>query len=336
MLDLSYREGDEVEAGAVLARLDSRLAELDVASAEAEVASAKGLLAQREAELDRARRDLDRVRSLDARGSANPRELDEAETRVSTSDALLTQARASVALGEAQLGRAREMLADKTVKAPFAGRVVRRMTEVGQWVSAGDAVMELVELDRLEAYLDVPEQLVPYLPERGSTITLTAPGSGAEAISGRFEAIVPVGDSLSRIFRLRLIVDRGESGLLPGMSARAMTPTGERMEGLTVHKDAILRDAAGAFVYAALPASGGDGRQAMPMRVSPLFAVGNRIVIREGSVAPGMALLVTGNERVYPTQALQVLNPDALRGGGSGAGGGRDGASSSSAAMGGS
>ena len=56
------------------------------------------------------------------------------------------------------------------------------------------------------------------------------------------------------------------------------------------------------------------------MRVSILFAVADRMVIREGAVPPGMPLLVTGNERVFPTQPLMILNPEAME---TGDGGGR-------------
>ncbi len=311
VIELALNPGDAVEKGAVIARLDDGLARLSVAQAEADLESALGLIAQREAELFRAERDLERVRTLSERGSATASELDAAEANMLTGRALLAQARAEAQAEEAALGLARRELADKTIIAPFAGRVVQKQAEIGEWVTPGDTIVELVCMDELEARIDVPEHLIGYLSEELGTIPLRIPALGAEPdAEAAVISVIPQADTLSRMFRVRLSVANHAGLLKPGMSLTAFVPTGSFEPVLTVHKDALLRDDAGEFVYMAVPfRSEGNPAitgQAVPARVDRLFAAGDRVAIRPGQVRAGSMLLVEGNERVFPTQPLVI------------------------------
>ncbi|MEL7484888.1 MAG: hypothetical protein AAFN41_11100, partial [Planctomycetota bacterium] len=73
-----------------------------------------------------------------------------------------------------------------------------------------------------------------------------------------------------------------------------------------VHKDAILRNDAGEFVYTAGPNPRGEGLVAMPMQISRLFAVGGRVAIRRGGLSEGTQVVIEGNERMFPMQPLMV------------------------------
>lgn len=314
VVELDPIEGDAVERGGVIARLDDTLARLDVTQAEADLLAARGVVEQREAEVIRYQRDFDRVKSLNDRGSTTASELDSAEVNVRTSEALLAQARAKVLASEALLERARKRLADKTIATPFAGRIVHKQTEVGEWVTPGDTIVEIVSMTELEARIDVPEHLVGFLNEDIGTIPLRVPGLGdSQHAEATLIGVIPQADTLSRMFPVRLAVSNGENGLKPGMSLTAFVPTGSVEPLLTIHKDALLRDDAGEFVYMAVPHS--DERnpevtaQAIPARVVRRFVAGERVAIQPGQVRPGAMLLVEGNERVFPTQGLVVQDP---------------------------
>ncbi len=314
VVELELLEGDAVEAGQVIARLDPELSELDVARARAVVAANEGTVAEYEALLEQAKRDLERFRAADRGGSMSATELDGAETTVRTREAELAQALADLASARAQLAREERMLRDKTIRAPFAGVVIRKHTELGEWVTPGDAIVDLVSVRELEAIIEVPEQFVGLLEVGGSPIRISVPALGNKGeVGATIDAIVPLADELSRLFPVRLGVPN-ESGLLkPGMSLTAHVPTGRIEPTLTVPKDAVLRDDAGEYVYMAVPHSieGNPAvtAQAIPARVSRLYAVGDRVAIRAGQVTDGALLLVEGNERVYPTQPLIIQNP---------------------------
>ncbi|MEL6739377.1 MAG: efflux RND transporter periplasmic adaptor subunit [Planctomycetota bacterium] len=314
VLEIGVREGELVERGRVLARLDSEIASLEVERLEAEVAAAEGETREAEAQLDRAARDLERIEELDRRGSSSAAQLDEFRTEVATREALLSQARGRESAARASLSRARRELRDHEIKAPFDGRVVARMTESGEWVDVGDSIVELVSVSEMEVWVDVPERLVGALViDTERVIPLDVPALPVERTPGAtLASLVPVGDALSRLFPARLALG-DPAGLLPGMSVTAYLPAGESAVMLTVHKDAVLRDDAGEFVFVAMPMggagdSGGPSEQAVPMRINRLYAEGDRVVIRAGAVRAGMRVVVEGNERVYPTQPLVVAS----------------------------
>ncbi len=314
VIELPVNEGDAVAQGDVIAHLDDEMAALDVRKAKADVLAARGEVQQREAELARFRRDYERLQLLEGRGGTTASEIDAADANVRTTEALLAQAQAMVAAREAEQALAERRLKDMTIRAPFDGRIVRKSTETGEWVTPGDAIVEIVSMTELEVRIDVPEHLVGYLNEDLGSIPLLVPGLGERADTvARVISVIPQGDSLSRMFPVRLSVNGETVGLKPGMSVTAQVPTGSVEPVLTIHKDAVLRDDAGLYVYIAVPkrdsANPAVTGQAIAARITRLFAAGDRVAIRAGQIQPGSFLLVEGNERVFPTQPLIVQDP---------------------------
>ncbi len=321
--ELDLEPGDPVEAGQVLARLDDDRARLEVTRWEARVEADKALIEQRTAELARAERDLERMEQLAARASAGESELDRVRTEVESRRAQHAEAAASLRVSESELALARRRLDDMTIRAPFAGRVVAKHTEAGQWVSQGDRIVTVLSLDELEARADIPERSVGALQGNEGAIGVFVPALGVR-LEGRLVEIVPEADSLSRLFPIRIRVSDPEGRLRPGMSLTATVPTGDSGPALTISEDAILRNAAGEFVYF----DAGGVAQVAP--ITRLFATGGRVAVRAPTLRPGALLVVEGNERMFPGQGLNVLNADefpevAERQAAAGAGSGRGG-----------
>ncbi len=307
VLELLVRAGDEVQKGQVIARLDPVRAEIEVTRAKADIEYAKAVIAQRQDELSNAQRDLERIEKLDSLGSAGASQLDEAQTLVASRNALLAQARAELATAEGDLALAERELSDMTIEAPFAGRVIDKSSEIGQWIGRGDTIVAIVSLDTLEARIDIPEDTYPAVSEAQSAkgkIELRLPalglGSGQE-IYGEVISILPGADSLSRLFPVRIAVDNSNNTLRPGMSLTAYVPTGVQGEYITVHKDAIVRTATGEVVYFA-----NDGVSAIAP-IERLFAVGDRVAVRSPMLQGGMVVVTSGNERMFPGQPLNIL-----------------------------
>lgn len=309
VLEMLVREGDAIERGAVIARLDDRLAKLSLESARAEAEAARATVAEIEAQLDEARRELSRRRDAQARASVSQSELESAESSVAAWEARLARAHADVAAADAGSGEAEKRLNDMTILAPFNGRVVSKGAEVGQWVERGDTVALVVSLDELEARLDVPQRLSGVVREGGTPVRLRITALGEE-ITAPVSRVIPDVDPLSRLYPALVDLKADVTGeiralLKPGMSVVGLVPTGSMEPTLTISKDAVLRDDAGEFAY-----FDADG-VAMAARIETMFAVGDRVAIRRGRLQPGMRVVVEGNERLYPTQPLNVLNPGA-------------------------
>ena len=326
LVEVLVEEGDEVEAGDVLARLDAVRAELLVEQARARVRESQADVAQREAELALSRRELERLEELDRLGSSGVSQLDAARTAVAADEAELARAESELATERNALLLSERDLADMTIEAPFSGRVVERHLDVGSWVGRGDSLLSLVSLSRLEARVDIPENVYRAVQEsraRGEGIELRLPALGRaldDARFGRVVSILPIADSLSRLFPVRISVENGDGLLRPGMSLLAMVPTGERGVYLTVSKDAIVRKATGEVVFYSR-----DGVAAIAP-VERLFTVGDRVVVRSPMLSAGMRVVIDGNERLFPGQALNEIKPaqGAVIGGGVSGGEGGD------------
>ena len=310
MVSMEVEQGDVVSRGQVIARLDDVRARIEFDRAMAAVDYASAVMMEREAELDIARRDFERLEALSRMGSSGVSQLDEAKTLVASRNALMAQAKAELVSAKGELLLRERELADMTIVSPFAGRVVSKQSEVGQWVGRGDEIVTVVSLDLLEAWVDIPEDVyaaVQQTQESGGKIEISIPalnGFNGGRVFGEIMAILPRADSLSRLFGVRIGVsatgEDGENLLRPGMSLSAWVPTGKPGDFLTVSKDAIVRTATGEVVYFS-----SDGVSAIAPVVR-LFAVGDRVAVRSMALQDGMMVVVDGNERLFPGQPLVV------------------------------
>ena len=322
LVAMMVEQGDVVARGQVIARLDDVRAKIEFDRALADVDYAAAVMMEREAEQEIARRDLGRLEELERLGSSGVSQLDGARTLVASREALMAQAKAELVSAKGELRLRERELADMTIVAPFAGRVVSKQSEVGQWVGRGDGVVTVVSLDRLEAWVDIPEDVyaaVQKTQESGGKIEMAIPalnGFNGGRVYGEILAILPNADSLSRLFGVRIGVsakdEDGKNLLRPRMSLMAWVPTGTPGDFVTVSKDAIVRTATGEIVYYS-----NDGVSAIAP-VTRLFGVGDRVAVRSMALRDGMLVVVDGNERMFPGQPLIIqgaVRDDVVGGG---------------------
>ncbi|MBL8746399.1 MAG: efflux RND transporter periplasmic adaptor subunit [Phycisphaerae bacterium] len=306
VISLEVDVGAWVEAGQVLARLDDHLRSLDVDRRKAQRRSAEATVSEHEARVEKANRDLKRLKELQASAGASQNEVDDAVTQLKSEEARLANAVAEAESAKAEQQSAERHLAGMTIRAPFAGSVVRKRIEVGEWVREGDAVIELVAIDSVDAYLDVPERFIGPLASPGASVQLRIPALD-QTIEAPVTSVLALGDRLARSFPVRIRLENSAGSavkgrLRPGMSIVGMVLTGEPTEALTIHKDAVMRNDAGAFVYF------DAGGVAAVAPIDPQYAFGERVVVRSAVLKPGVGVITQGNERVFPGQPLSVMN----------------------------
>ena len=153
-------EGDMVDAGDVLAKLDTAEIDANLARAEAEinqaqesVAGAEALIAQRESELAFAAQELQRATTLVQRGHTSQEIADQRITQRDTAKATLRAAKAQLATAKATIRSAEAgarqievQLDDATIRAPRLGRVQYRLAEPGEVVANGGRIVTLLDL----------------------------------------------------------------------------------------------------------------------------------------------------------------------------------------------
>lgn len=149
------KEGDAVEANGVLMSLDDKQAHVQVKIMEHRLASI-------EQAADNLRRKYERLESVSRSGGVSTQALEEESST-------LLAAESDVHLTRRQLESARIFLQDTELRAPFAGRILNKEVEIGQWVEPSDVVMTLAawderwiaaEVDAADSTLVAPGQLV--------------------------------------------------------------------------------------------------------------------------------------------------------------------------------
>jgi len=291
---------------------------------------ARAAVAGFEARLAYARDRLKRLGRLAERGTSTADELQDAQTELQAIEAQLrgsraalalteagprqeqiAQAAAAVATQEAEVDRIDDQLAKHTIRAPFAGWVVERFTEKGQWVARGGLIARIAELQAVEVEARVPESSIAALRE-GAEVRLDFDAAPEQAWIGRVTRIVPQADLLSRSFPVRIrlenrIVD-GAPVLKGGMLARAWLPVGAAGSVTVVPKDALVLGGPKPLVFCIDPAGAAEG-VVRPVDVVLGAAVEGHVAVR-GSLEPGMLVVVRGNERLRPGMKV-VFDPPA-------------------------
>lgn len=298
VVSIGVDAGDRVEAGAVLVRLDDTLERIEIARASARAASAEAVVRAREAGLERTQRDEQRILALGE--SASDKEIVDARSDVIIAAANLAAARADALAAKAELDRAKRLADEMTIAAPFPGVVTAKRTEIGEWVGAGEPVVDLVDLRILDAWLSVPEALLDPLRSSGAPAQIRVRATGA-VHEGEIAGVIPKADELARLVPVRVRIVNDDATLIPGLSIVGLAPTGERRVMPTVHKDAVLVSETGSFLYFVV-----DG-VAAAARVRVLFAVGARVVVESADLPPDADVIIEGNERLFPGSPVEIV-----------------------------
>jgi HlyD family secretion protein len=160
-------EGDSVQVGQVVARMDTSSLNAQVREAEAQVLrsrqgqiTAKALIAQRRSETLLAERDFERARALYVNANISAKDYDRARSTMDTAKAATTQAEAQLAEADATIAaslaqkeRIQVDLKDSVLTAPRSGRVQFRLAEPGEVLASGGKVLTLI--DPTDVYMTV-------------------------------------------------------------------------------------------------------------------------------------------------------------------------------------
>lgn len=295
--------GDIVEKGDILVEMDPRRINASLAEARARLTAATAVVSERAAEAERAERDLTMKDSLYRQRAVSEREFLDAQREASVSAARKDAAEEE---REAAL-RSVELLevsfSDLKVKAPFAGRVVERSVDPGEWLSVGGPVVTLVSSGAVEAWIQVPERFVAEISEQSDQLEIVVDGNGFRAPAKSIRQVADI-DPVTRLFPVVVTIDDAGGKLVPGLSVHAELPVGERSEMIGVPVDAVIETFQGASVFRAAPVPD----QAMPIAERVPVAVAFRkdgfIYLEPGVLKLGQQVVIEGNERLFPGTPL--------------------------------
>lgn len=289
--EMNFSQGSELKAGQALFQIDPAPFKADVNSADASLTKAQASYRQLQAKAKR-------LSSLTRTGAISQQDYEDA---ISAAD----QAKASVAEARATLERRQLDLAYATVKTPIGGRVDQNFITEGALVSAGDtqALATVQQIDKV--YVDVrqPAAQQHALPSGAGnpSVHATILSANGKPFSNRADILftgVSVDAGTGDVL-MRLLVDNPERTLLPGMYAQAKITHLLTNEGVTVPREAVVRENDKAKVW--LNQEG----KAKSVTVELGESIGPNYYIRKGLKA-GDQLITQGMSRLQDGVALQL------------------------------
>ena len=273
-LQVMVEEGQVVEAGQALVRLDPDRARLN--------------LAQIEAQMRKLESNYRRAEQLAAQQLISAGEYD--------------QMRYDLENARAAYNLARLELSYTTVTAPISGVIASRSIKTGNFVQINTPIMRIVDNSRLEATLNVPERELATL-QAGQPVYMEVDALPGRSFEGRVDRVAPVVDAGSGTFRVISAFEGGQQ-LQPGMFGRFRIEYQQRADVLTIPRGALLDDEGEPAVYLVR-----DGLAVRtPVQLGHVDA--GFVEIRDG-LAVGDEVVIAGKGALRDGSAVQVIGADA-------------------------
>lgn len=245
-------------------------------------------------QLDFLNSEVERLTSLAARDLSSKTELDR-----TTSDR--NQIQAEVSENKALLDQIELSQSYQKMRAPFDGIIMERLSDVGELVGPGTAVVRLVQISDLEISARIPIASLAWVTP-GKRIQFTSTiGNGTAEI----RTAVAVADNRTRLIELRAMVSDGEWPV--GLDVTVNVPSGPEKQALAIPRDALVLRRDGARVFRV-----GAENKAEQVMVQTGTASQQWIEV-SGDIKAGDKIVIRGAERLQPgTEVVVRDNNDAL------------------------
>lgn len=237
--EVLVREGEAVQLGQVLVKMDS-------ADYEARLAQARGGLAAAQAQLDIAKQARDNNKSLLDKTFISKNAYDNSSNQYAIAAANVDTAKGVVEV-------AQKALADTVIRAPIAGLISSRSVQPGEKVSADNRLLDVVDLRVLEMEAPVPTQDIAKI-KLGQSVQLKIEGVTG-AVIGKVSRINPATTTGSRSIMAYIQVANADGAqgcgqLRAGMFGEALLVVEKKSDVLSIPQSAVRYDAGLSIVYA--------------------------------------------------------------------------------------
>src|SRR6266446_3217929 len=278
---IAFESGKAVKVGDVLVELDTR--------------QERAQLAAMEAQRDLAQINFGRMQELVKQGVLAQTEYDNATA----------QQKATAA----QVGEIRATIARKTIRAPFSGILGLRQVNLGQYLSAGEAIVSLQSLNPIYVNFGVPQQSAVQV-RVGRTLRVSSSDVGGIKFSGRVTALDSVVNEATRNFQVQATLSNPGGKLRPGMFVQVEIATGADRPVIALPASAINYAPYGDSVYVVAELKDPKGNTYRGVRQQFVKLEGSRgdqVAVVSG-VNPGDEIVTSGVFKLRNGAAVQVNN----------------------------
>ena len=278
---IDFESGKSVQVGDVLVELDTR--------------QERAQLASLEAQRDLARVSFDRAQQLVDEGVISRVEYDQATSQRKASEANVAEIQATIQR--------------KTIRAPFSGILGIRQVNLGQYLSAGQAIVSLQALSPIYVNFGVPQQTLSQMVI-GHTVRVAKEDLPNAAFSGRVTAVDSVVNEATRNIQIQATLSNPEGKLRPGMFVQVEVPLGAARSVIALPASAINYAPYGDSVFVITDLkdpSGKTYRGVQQQFVKVEGSHGDQVAIISG-INPGDEVVTSGVFKLRNGAAVQVNN----------------------------
>ena len=309
LTEVRFREGQEVKAGEVLARIDDR-------TYVAALAQAQAKKAYDQAQLENARTDLKRYQGLLAANGVTRQQVDTQRAQVAMYEAQVAQDQASIDTAQTQLDYT-------TIRAPLDGRVGLRQVDAGNLVSTGDAtgIVSITQMRPIGVSFTIPQAELPRLRRAmaaGPVVVETIPSGGGTPTQPVSQPEAPARgtvltvdnqvDPATGTVKVKAVFPNEDTRLWPGAFVSLRLQIETVPDATVVPLVAVQQGPNGAFAFVAKADSTVEQRPLVLGAVTRSEAA-----IREG-LRPGERVVTSGALRLNPGSRIDVAEGAAPAG----------------------
>lgn len=269
--EVFVKEGDTVDEGELLARIEKDDYRIVLDSAKASYALSQA--------------DYDRAKVMVTKKAMSVADLQRLETKVTTD-------RIAVENAELRLSRC-------DIKAPMSGVVSRLNAKTGLFLSVGDPIGQMLQIDRVKAVVGIPESDVDAV-RKISEVDLTIQALGDHKVTGKKYYLASAPDTFARIYRLELEIDNSDGAILPGMFVRAHVVKNTINDAVAVPLYSIISRNDEQFVMVAREGI-------VEKRSVKLGIIENWMVQIAEGLSAGEQIVVEGHRDVEDGQEIEVI-----------------------------
>jgi membrane fusion protein (multidrug efflux system) len=278
---ITFDSGNFVHEGDVLVQLDTR--------------QERAQLAAMEAQRDLAKINYNRMQQLVNEGVISRMEYDKSSAEQRQT--------------EANVGEIKATIQRKTIRAPFSGILGIRQVNLGQYMSAGTAIVSLQALNPIYANFNVPQQVMSQM-RPGQNVKISTDGASGHEYTGRVNALESTVDESTRNVQVQATLANPENKLRPGMFVQVEVGVGAQRSLFPLPASAINYAPFGDSVYIVTDLKGPDGKTYRGVRqqfVKIAGARGDQVGIVSG-LNQGDEVVTSGAFKLRNGAAVAVNN----------------------------
>ncbi len=286
VVSLDIAQGQVLQRGTILARLDDSIQKAELAAAEATLTNARNI--------------YERDRQVVKTGGVSEQQLQSDETAVQQA--------------EAQLRQAQVNLQYTTIRTPFTGALGLRLVSLGAYLKDGDAIVRIRQLDPLYLDFELPQQVIGRIMP-GQKVNFAVPGLAGD-FEGTVTTIDPALDADSRNIHVQATVPNQKLLLKPGMFTHVRLIVGTKPATLFVPAQAIVPEGDVRYVWVVAPQDKAEQRRvevgvyrnSWVEIISGLKPADRVITAGVQKLYPGAKLIVSSYQPIH-NQRLDLANP---------------------------